>query len=258
MFLDWRYKSEFKTWLKKKSAELSKKDIVLQTIDLKKQYGRGNTSFLALRGVSIVLRKGELVSIVGPSGSGKSTLLNLLGALDRPTSGKVLIDGVDISRLGDDKLAYLRNKKIGFVFQSFNLIQRMSALDNVMMPLLVRKMSSKNRRISAVKILNAVGLENKLHRKPTELSGGEQQRVAVARAFVTNPSIILGDEITGNLDTTTTAEIVSLVKDLNAKLDTTFIIVTHNMEVANETNRIIRVRDGMIEKDQKIQLKKRG
>ncbi|MEM1994999.1 MAG: ABC transporter ATP-binding protein [Nitrososphaerales archaeon] len=223
--------------------------VVLKTINLRKDYVTGKEIYSALKGVSLTIKRGELVSVVGPSGSGKSTLLNLLGALDRPTSGKVYIDGVDIYRLSDKDLAELRNRKIGFVFQAFNLIPRLTAIDNVQLPLLIRKIDPDERRRRAINLLTAVGLGSKINRKPNELSGGEQQRVAIARALVTNPSIILGDEITGNLDSKTTQEIVKLVQDLNKKFNTTFIIVTHNMEVANQTHRIIRLRDGTVEKD---------
>lgn len=223
--------------------------IVVKTLNLRKEYVTGKEVCIALRGVSLTVKRGELVSIVGPSGSGKSTLLNLLGALDRPTSGKVFIDGVDIYKLSDRELAELRNRKIGFVFQAFNLIPRLTALDNVQLPLLIQNVESEERKKRAINMLKAVGLGDKLYRKPSELSGGEQQRVAIARALVTNPSIILGDEITGNLDSKTTQEIVELLHELNKKFNTTFIIVTHNMEVANQTHRIIRLRDGLIEKD---------
>ncbi|MBO3803196.1 MAG: ABC transporter ATP-binding protein [Candidatus Brockarchaeota archaeon] len=195
------------------------------------------------------VEKGEFLSIVGPSGSGKSTLLNLLGALDKPTSGTVRIDGTDISKLDDNRLAELRNRKIGFVFQSFNLIARISALRNVEMPLLVTKLPRSEIRSRALEKLEAVDLADKADRKPSELSGGEQQRVAVARALVTEPSILLGDEPTGNLDTKNTANIVNLLKELNERTGKTFLIITHNMEVAKKTRRIIYLRDGMIDKD---------
>ena len=222
---------------------------MVKIVNLKKSYITGKEVYPALKGITLTIKRGELISIVGPSGSGKSTLLNLLGALDRPTSGKVFIDGVDIYQLDDRALADLRNRKIGFVFQAFNLVSRLTALDNVQLPLLIRNMDAEERRRRAIKLLTAVGLGNKINRKPTELSGGEQQRVAIARALVTNPSIILGDEITGNLDSKTTQEIVELVQDLNRRFNTTFVIVTHNMDVANRTHRIIRLRDGIVEKD---------
>lgn len=225
-------------------------ETVVETINLAKTYGHGRSAYKALKGVNVKVKRGEILSIVGPSGSGKSTFLNLLGALDRPDEGNVLIDGIDIYKLNDDELAKLRNRKIGFIFQSFNLVQRMSITDNVQLPLMVRKMSRSQRRKNAVSLLTSVGLGDKLHRKPTELSGGEQQRVAVARALVGKPSIILGDEITGNLDSRTTFQIIDLLRDLNQRLRVTFILVTHNWEVANVTDRIITFRDGSVEREE--------
>jgi len=225
---------------------------VIETENLTKTYVSGRVETPALRGVTMRVEKGEFLSIVGPSGSGKSTLLNLLGALDKPTSGTVRIDGIDISRLDDNRLAELRNRKIGFIFQSFNLIPRISALRNVEMPLLVTNLPKAEIRSRAMEKLEAVNLAEKADRKPTELSGGEQQRVAVARALVTEPSIVLGDEPTGNLDTKNTANIVNLLKELNEKTGKTFVMITHNMEVANKTRRIIYLRDGMIDRDVRI------
>jgi len=225
---------------------------VIETENLTKTYVSGRVETPALRGVTMRVEKGEFLSIVGPSGSGKSTLLNLLGALDKPTSGTVRIDGIDISRLDDNRLAELRNRKIGFIFQSFNLIPRISALRNVEMPLLVTNLPKAEIRSRAMEKLEAVNLAEKADRKPTELSGGEQQRVAVARALVTEPSILLGDEPTGNLDTKNTANIVNLLKELNEKTGKTFVMITHNMEVANKTRRIIYLRDGMIDRDVRI------
>ncbi len=225
---------------------------VIETENLTKTYVSGRVETPALRGVTMRVEKGEFLSIVGPSGSGKSTLLNLLGALDKPTSGTVRIDGIDISRLDDNRLAELRNRKIGFIFQSFNLIPRISALRNVEMPLLVTNLPKAEIRSRAMEKLEAVNLAEKADRKPTELSGGEQQRVAVARALVTEPTIVLGDEPTGNLDTKNTANIVNLLKELNEKTGKTFVMITHNMEVANKTRRIIYLRDGMIDRDVRI------
>lgn len=225
---------------------------VIETENLTKTYVSGRVETPALRGVTMRVEKGEFLSIVGPSGSGKSTLLNLLGALDKPTSGTVRIDGIDISRLDDNRLAELRNRKIGFIFQSFNLIPRISALRNVEMPLLVTNLPKVEIRSRAMEKLEAVNLAEKADRKPTELSGGEQQRVAVARALVTEPTIVLGDEPTGNLDTKNTANIVNLLKELNEKTGKTFVMITHNMEVANKTRRIIYLRDGMIDRDVRI------
>jgi putative ABC transport system ATP-binding protein len=223
---------------------------VIETEQLVKTYRTGKVETQALRGIDMRVEEGEFLAIVGPSGSGKSTLLNLLGALDKPTSGKVRIDGVDISRLNDNQLAELRNRKIGFIFQSFNLISRISAIKNVAMPLLVTDMPKSEINKRAQSKLEAVDLTGKADRKPTELSGGEQQRVAVARALVTEPSILLGDEPTGNLDTKNTANIVNLLKDLNKKTGKTFLMITHNMEVAKATRRIIYLRDGMIDREE--------
>ncbi|MDJ0271797.1 MAG: ABC transporter ATP-binding protein, partial [Aigarchaeota archaeon] len=190
-----------------------------------------------------------MVAIVGPSGSGKSTLLNMLGALDRPTEGRVIIDGVDISHADDDKRAIIRNKLIGFVFQSYNLINRLTAIKNVEMPLSIQNVPEQERRRLALEMLKEVGLDSKAFKKPTQLSGGEQQRVAIARALVTKPSIILADEPTGNLDSKSGAVVVQLLKNL-ARKGHTVIVVTHNMEVAREADRIIYLRDGKIEKEE--------
>lgn len=229
---------------------ISKVEVCVRTLDLHKVYKVGRMLFPALRGVDLSIKRGELVSVMGPSGSGKSTLLNILGALDRPSKGRVLIDGVDIFRLDDDRLADFRNKKVGFVFQTFNLISRVSVLRNVELPLIARGMSSRVRWAKALKALRLVGLEGKVKRKPTELSGGEQQRVAIARALVTNPSILLADEPTGNLDTKTGQEIISSIKSINKAMGTTVIIVTHDPEVAKETERTVYLRDGRIEKEE--------
>lgn len=204
----------------------------------------------ALRGVNLKLYRGEFVAIVGPSGSGKSTLLNMIGALDRPTKGRVLIDGVDISRLSEDGLSRLRNKKIGFVFQAFNLVHRLTALQNVELPLLVRGVPEDVRRRLALEALKSVGVHHLAKKKPFQLSGGEQQRVAIARALVTNPTIILADEPTGNLDSKSASVVMDTFENVN-KMGKTVVIVTHNMEVAMRTKRIIYMRDGMIEREVK-------
>jgi len=224
----------------------------IETENLVKTYFTGKVETPALRGINLRIERGEFLAIVGPSGSGKSTLLNLLGALDRPTSGTVRIDGVDISKLNDNQLAELRNQKIGFIFQSFNLISRISALRNVEMPLMVSKIPKDEIKSKALSKLESVDLLLKADRKPLELSGGEQQRVAVARALVTEPSILLGDEPTGNLDTKNTANIVNLLKDLNEKTGKTFLMITHNMDVARATRRIIYLRDGVIDREERL------
>lgn len=217
--------------------------------NLKKVYRNNGIETVALNGVDFKVRRGEMVAIVGPSGSGKSTLLNMLGALDRPTEGRVIIDGVDISHADDDKRALIRNKLIGFVFQSYNLINRLTAIKNVEMPLAIQNVPEQERRKLALEMLKEVGLESKAYKKPTQLSGGEQQRVAIARALVTKPSIILADEPTGNLDSKSGAIVVQLLKNL-AQKGHTVIVVTHNMEVAREADRIIYIRDGKIEKEE--------
>lgn len=221
---------------------------VIELIDLKKVYYADSIPTQALRGLNLKVMSGEFIAIVGPSGSGKSTLLNMIGALDRPTSGKVLIDGIDIAKLSDDGLAELRNKKIGFIFQTYNLLAKISVLRNVELPLIVRGVAPQERREKALKALEEVGLKNKALKKPTQLSGGEQQRVAIARALVSDPKILLADEPTGNLDSTNAKIIAELFRDLNNK-GRTIVMVTHNMEMAGYAKRIIYLRDGLIEKE---------
>jgi putative ABC transport system ATP-binding protein len=222
----------------------------IEVVGLTKTYRVGHTDYPALRGVSFKIEKGELAAIIGPSGSGKSTILNLIGALDRPTSGNVFVDGINLRKLNEDQLALLRNRKIGFVYQSFNLIQRLTAIENVEMPLISRGVSPNVRRIRASKMLKMVGLGRKLSKRPAELSGGEQQRVAIARALVAEPALVIGDEPTGNLDSKTTMEILNLVVQMNKTKGITFVLVTHNQEVAEMTHRIISVRDGLVEREQ--------
>lgn len=221
-------------------------DTAIATSGLKKTYRIGKIEIRALRGVDLEIKKGEFVSIVGPSGSGKSTLLHLMGALDRPTEGKVFIEGTDLSRLNGKQLANLRNKRIGFVFQAYNLVNRMDVLTNVELPMIVRGLSRNKRRNKAKKLLEAVGLGDKFNRKPLELSGGEQQRVGVARALINDPVLILGDEITGNLDTKTSTQIMDILREINTESKTTFVIITHNLEVAALTDKILYLRDGRI------------
>ncbi|MHA1617364.1 MAG: ABC transporter ATP-binding protein [Candidatus Njordarchaeales archaeon] len=227
---------------KSKSSEY-----VVELIDVKKDYVVGPIIVHALRGINMKIRRGEFVAIMGPSGSGKSTLLNLIGALDRPTSGKIIIDGVDISQLSEDELAEFRNKKIGFIFQQFNLITRTTVLRNIELPAIVAGVPPEERRRRALELLRLVGLtKEEAIRRPVYLSGGQQQRVAIVRALMNNPSIILADEPTGNLDSKTGAEIVKLLREMNEKFGTTIILVTHDKEVARAADRILYIRDGKI------------
>lgn len=212
-------------------------------------YRMGNVEVHALRGMSLNIEQGEMVSIIGASGSGKSTLMNIIGCLDKPTSGRYLFEGADVSRLNDNKLAEMRNRKFGFVFQEFNLLYRATALSNVELPLIYSGSLQKRKR--AMEALERVGLGGRARHKPTELSGGEQQRVAMARALVNNPSLILADEPTGNLDSASTAEIISIFRQLNQD-GITVVVVTHEMDIASQTRRTIRLLDGQITSDEKV------
>lgn len=216
---------------------------------LTKTYGKGDAAFQALRGVDLTINKGEFVAVMGPSGSGKSTLMNLLGCLDTPTSGKYLYQGIPVETLNSEQRSLLRRHALGFIFQGFNLLARTSALENVELPLLYRGISKKERRERAVEALRSVGLPTKLRNTPAELSGGQQQRVAIARAVVTQPSTLFADEPTGNLDTSTTAEIMELLTRLNEDRGITVVMVTHEDEVAAYAKRTVRVKDGHIESD---------
>ena len=221
-------------------------DLVIEARNLTKTYQMGEFLVEALRNVSFNIRRGEMVSIMGPSGSGKSTMMNTLGCLDRPTSGEYILDGESVAQMNDDQLASVRNRKVGFVFQSFNLLSRLTALGNVELPLRYSGMT-EGRRELAKAALEAVGLKDRMTHRPYELSGGQQQRVAVARALVNNPAIIMADEPTGNLDSKVGKEIMNLLLNLNKDRGTTLIIVTHDAAIAEQTQRVIRLRDGELE-----------
>lgn len=220
-------------------------DWVIETRNLKKIYQMGEIEVRALNGIDMKIKRGSVVSIMGPSGSGKSTLMNLLGCLDRPTEGEYYLDGIQVAKMKDDELANVRNRKVGFVFQSFNLLPRQSAMANVELPMRYSGVT-RGRREQAAIALRAVGLGDRLTHKPTELSGGQQQRVAIARALVNDPAIIMADEPTGNLDSKSGKEIMDLLLNLNATRETTIIIVTHDPRVAEQTQRIINLMDGKI------------
>ncbi len=219
---------------------------VIEAHDIRKVYQMGEVEVEALRGVSFDIKRGEVVAIMGPSGSGKSTLMNTLGCLDRPSSGEYVLDGEPVASLNDDQLASIRNRKVGFVFQSFNLLSRQTAITNVELPLRYSG-STEGRRARAIAALEAVGLGDRMTHRPTELSGGQQQRVAIARAIVNNPAIIMADEPTGNLDSKVGKEIMDLLLNLNKESSTTLIIVTHDPNIAERTQRVIRLRDGLLD-----------
>jgi putative ABC transport system ATP-binding protein len=221
--------------------------LVVEAIDLKKTYMLGKVPVEALRGVNLKVEKGEFLSILGPSGSGKSTLLNLIGALDKPTAGKLLIDGVDVSTLNDNQLTDIR-RRIGFVFQFFNLIPRFSALDNVGLSMSIAGVGKEERKKRAIQLLETVGLKDRINHKPAELSGGQQQRVAIARALGNNPSSLLMDEPTGNIDSKTAQEMINLIKKLNTD-GATIIMVTHDQNLAKVASRTVQVFDGEITSD---------
>ena len=225
-------------------------DNVIEIEEIKKIYTVGNQEVHALSGVTTNIVRGDYVAIMGPSGSGKSTLMNIIGALDTPTSGKYVLNGTDVSHLTDDKLAEIRNREIGFVFQTFNLLHQYSALENVMLPLVYGGIEKQERIERSKRALNSVNLADRMTHKPNELSGGQRQRVAVARALVNDPAIILADEPTGNLDTKTSIDIMRLFHDIHAN-GNTIILVTHEEDIARHAHRIIRLRDGKIESDER-------
>lgn len=224
---------------------------LIKISDLKRNFVLGSETIYVLKGIDLEINKGEYVALMGPSGSGKSTLMNLLGCLDTPTSGTYILNGKDVSKMHDDELAEIRNKEIGFVFQTFNLMPRTNALDNVALPMVYAGYSKSERHERASEVLTQVGLADRMDHKPNELSGGQRQRVAVARALVNKPSIILADEPTGNLDSKTSEEIMLLFGEIHKK-GNTVILVTHEEDIAAYAHRIIRLRDGIVEKDERV------
>jgi len=221
---------------------------LISITNIKRDFQLGNEVINVLKGIDLTINKGEYVALMGPSGSGKSTLMNLLGCLDTPTSGTYILNGNDVSQMTDDNLAEIRNKEIGFVFQTFNLLPRTTALDNVALPMIYAGYSKSERKARATEVLTQVGLENRMDHEPNQLSGGQRQRVAVARALVNKPSIILADEPTGNLDSKTSVEIMNLFNEIHAN-GNTVILVTHEEDIAAYAHRIIRLRDGLVESD---------
>jgi len=224
-------------------------DVIILTHKLTREYDMGSELVRALRGVSVQIRRNEYVAVMGPSGSGKSTLMNLVGCLDTPTSGEYWLNGQKVSDLADDELARIRNKEIGFVFQTFNLLPRADALHNVELPLIYAGLSARNRRAKAAQALERVGLADRMEHKPNELSGGQRQRVAIARALVNEPSILLADEPTGNLDSTTSTEIMAVFGELHRQ-GQTVVMVTHEQDIAAHAARVVTLRDGIVATDQ--------
>ncbi len=225
---------------------------MIEVSGLSKSYKTGNIEVIALREINFKIESGEYISIMGPSGSGKSTLMNILGCIDTPTSGSYRLDGQEVSTLDDEGLATIRNQKVGFVFQTFNLLPRLTALANVELPLVYSGTGRNERRERALKALERVGLSDRVNHKPNELSGGQSQRVAIARALVNNPSIILADEPTGNLDRATGSDIISLFQKLNSEFGVTLVIVTHDQEVGKSAGRLVQLVDGRITRDELI------
>jgi len=234
-----------------KSNAIAMRETIIDVKDIKRNFKLGTETVKVLKGVNLQIEKGDYVALMGPSGSGKSTLMNILGCLDTPSSGEYILNGKDVSSLNDDQLAEIRNKNIGFVFQTFNLLPRTTALDNVALPMVYAGYSKAERNERATEVLTQVGLSDRMDHHPNQLSGGQRQRVAVARALVNRPAIILADEPTGNLDTKTSIEIMGLFDEIHAN-GNTVILVTHEEDIAEHAHRIIRLRDGVIESDERI------
>jgi putative ABC transport system ATP-binding protein len=234
--------------MKVRQVTRPKGDLVIRIERITKEYEMGHTIIRALKGIDLLIHRNEYLAIMGPSGSGKSTLMNMLGCLDTPTNGRYEFNGRDVAAMGDDELARIRNKEIGFVFQTFNLLPRSTGLQNVELPLIYANVKADERRLRAEQAMTAVGLGDRMHHKPNELSGGQRQRVAIARALVNNPSIVLADEPTGNLDSKTGEEIMDLLENLYAH-GHTIVLVTHEQNIAFHARRIVRLRDGLIEND---------
>lgn len=228
---------------------MGKNDVVVRTSKLTKEFQTGEVSVKALDGVSMEIERGEFIGIIGPSGSGKSTLMGLIGGLDSPTSGLVAIDGIDISKMKERPLTRIRNEKIGFVFQSFNLIPTLTALENVALPIQFSRSNQYKPMQRAKELLGQLGLGDRLHHRPTQLSGGQQQRVAIARALANNPALLLGDEPTGNLDTKSSDVVMQALRDVQREMDTTVVLVTHDMDIASQVDRLVTLVDGQIAQD---------